>query len=133
MNRVCNMYDKHKIQEKYDEIANDILDISRDTLLVNLRFMDMALSYHTREASTNICSSLASNGKSLFYNPYNVIKEYSQGSNEIIRSYLHTIFHCIYQHQFVNPGINKAYWDLACDIAVENTINDISIVVRDEL
>ena len=31
-----------------DKLANEILDLSRNKLLVNLRFMDVALSYHER-------------------------------------------------------------------------------------
>ena len=35
-----------------DKLANEILNLSRNKLLVNLRFMDVALSYHQRNHST---------------------------------------------------------------------------------
>lgn len=45
----------------------------------------------------------------------------------ITRDYLHVIFHCIFQHLFINKLVCQSCWDLACDIAVENAINDIGI------
>ena len=45
----------------------------------------------------------------------------------ITRDYLHVIFHCIFQHLFINKLVFQSCWDLACDIAVENAINDIGI------
>ena len=52
-------------QEKINNLAHDVLMLSRDSLLVKLRFLDAALSrfeYITIEEST-----LLTNGKQLFY------------------------------------------------------------------
>jgi len=37
---------------------------------------------------------------------------------------LHSVLHFIFKHPFVNANINRAYWDLAADIAIENIIGD---------
>ena len=35
--------------------------------------------------------------------------------------------HCVFRHMYMDPTLNRAYWDLACDIAVENIINDLGL------
>lgn len=49
-----------------DKLANEILNLSRNKLLVNLRFMDVALSYHKRLAYEG---TLATDGHILLYDP----------------------------------------------------------------
>ena len=107
-----------------DKLANDILNLSRNKLLVNLRFMDLALSYHRREAYEG---TLATDGKMILYDPKFILRTYKNSQEEMVRLYLHMILHCVFQHPFVGPGIDERLWDLACDIAVESTINDMGL------
>ena len=47
------------------------------------------------------------------------------------RVYLHSLLHCIFLHVFPerdsegNPAVDVQYWNLACDIAVENMIDGL--------
>ena len=107
-----------------DKLANEILNFSRNKLLVNLRFMDVALSYHKRAAYEG---SLATDGKTLFYDPMFVLKTYKDSQEEMVRTYLHTILHCVFQHPFVGVSVDKRLWSLACDMAVECVINDLGL------
>ena len=64
-------------QEKYkklNKLALDVLHLSRNTLLVNLRFLDMALSRF--EYVSYIESTYFTNGEFLIYNPQHVLKSY---------------------------------------------------------
>ena len=55
--------------KKLDELARNILTMSRNTLLVNLRFLDMALSmFHF----TPYQGTVSTDGKQLFYNPIHI-------------------------------------------------------------
>ena len=111
--------------EKLNKLALDVLHLSRNTLLVNLRFLDMALSQLQFMPTQVLC--LATNGEYLIYNPIELLKSYKNEKETVVRDYLHIIMHCIFRHMFLNPTVNRVYWDLACDIAVENSINELKI------
>ena len=112
------------MSDEADILANEILDLSRNKLLVNLRFMDVALSYHKRVLYEG---SLATDGKSLYYDPGFVLKMYKESREESVRLYLHMILHCVFQHPFVGLTVNERLWNLACDMAVECTINELGL------
>ena len=107
------------------KLAKDILKLSRNTLLVNLRFLDMALSMF--ELVPINTSTIMTDGKHLLYNPKFLLKEFKDDKQIITRDYLHIVFHCIYRHMFVSATINRRLWNLACDIAVENCISELGL------
>ena len=107
-----------------ESLANRILDLSRNKLLVNLRFMDVALSYHKRISYEG---SFATDGKKLFFDPRFILRSYKSSQEEMIRMYLHMILHCVFQHPFVGISVDERLWSLACDMAVECTINDLGL------
>ena len=111
-------------KNEIETIANSILDLSRNKLLVNLRFMDVALSYHKRVSYEG---SLATDGKALYYDPRFILRAYKSSQEEMVRMYLHMILHCVFQHPFVGLSVDERLWNLACDIAIESTINDLDI------
>ena len=113
-----------KKNSEIESIANKILDLSRNKLLVNLRFMDVALSYHKRVSYEG---SFATDGKALFYDPRFILRAYKSSQEETVRMYLHMILHCVFQHPFVGISVDERLWSLACDMAVECTINDLGL------
>lgn len=111
--------------EKMQKIAGEVLRLSHSTLLVNLRFLDMALAELVPE---NVpLGTMYTDGKTLYYNPAFVLKQYADERYVITRDYLHILLHCLYRHNFVNELLNEVVWDLACDITVENIINELDI------
>ena len=107
-----------------DKLANEILSLSRNKLLVNLRFMDVALSYHKRVAYEG---TLATDGKTLFYDPGFILRTYKDSQEEMVRTYLHMILHCVFQHPFIGISVDERLWSLACDMAVECAISDLGL------
>ena len=107
-----------------EKLANDILNLSRNKLLVNLRFMDVALSYHKRVVYDG---TLATDGKTVFFDPGFVLRSYKASQEEMVRMYLHMILHCVFQHPFIGISVDERLWSLACDMAVECTINDLGL------
>jgi predicted metal-dependent peptidase len=107
-------------------LARKILNFSRDTLLVNLRFLDAAI-HQLKLQQLDELDTFATDGQLVYYNIWHVLNSYKQQKETISRDYLHVIFHCLFQHLFVNKLIHQGCWDLACDIAVENAINDLEI------
>lgn len=111
--------------EKINKLARDVLILSRNTLLVNLRFLDAALSQFEYVPITS--HTLLTDGKHLFYNPRHILTEYKEDSGNVTRAYLHIVLHCIFQHMYGAPNLNRNIWDLACDIAVEATIDNLNL------
>ncbi|MGM9602459.1 MAG: VWA-like domain-containing protein [Faecousia sp.] len=112
-------------QEKLNKLARDVLILSRNTLLVNLRFLDAALSQF--ELFPIEESSLLTDGKHILYNPGYILKNYKYAKEIPVRNYLHMVMHCVFRHMYMDPSLNRPYWDLACDIAVENVITELGL------
>lgn len=111
--------------EKANKIAYDILILSRNTLMVDMRFMSLALSKLEYVPNNEI--SFATDGQHLVYNSFHILKKYREEKNYIVHTYLHVILHCTFRHMFFGAYINERFWNLACDIAVENCISELDM------
>ena len=123
----CFLYEGNmntKNDGKIENVAADIVKMSRDLLIVNMRFLDVAIC---RLALKNYSGSFCVDGINMYYDPENVVLQYKESSQKITKTYLHMLFHCIFQHPFVNDDIDHNKWNLACDIAVESSIRDLDI------
>ena len=107
-----------------DALAQNILRLTRNTLLVNLRFLDLALSQFQL---TSYPGTLATDGQHLFYDTYYVLSMYKRERGRNVRDYLHIVLHCVFRHLFTSANIDRRCWDLACDIAVESAIEDLHL------
>ena len=105
-----------------ETLAREILLLSRNTLLVNLRFLDAALSQF---ALTPASLPFATDGQNLYYTPRHVLLRYKEEKEQSVRDYLHLVFHCVFQHMYVHTLVDRTLWDLSCDIAVEEVINGL--------
>lgn len=108
-----------------DRLAREILRLSRDTLLVSLRFLDMALSrlaYVQAEIGT-----LAVDGTHIFYRAGYILRTYREARETPVRDYMHMVLHCVFQHMYVASTVDHRCWDLACDMAVEHMIGELGI------
>lgn len=112
--------------ERTADLALQIPRLSRNKLLVNLRFMEAAF---VRLSSSESFETLetATDGQFLYYNSVHVCRQYRRDVNIPVRDYLHVTLHCLFRHLFVGKAIRRDLWDLACDIAVENIIGELSI------
>ena len=115
----------HPIKDRA-AIGADILCMTRNELYINFRYMDVmlcALQFLPDDAGTE---SLATDGEVLHYNGKWLCDRYLRSSVVTNRAYLHVIFHCMLRH--IGKVRNKvpALWDLACDVAVESLLNDLS-------
>ena len=118
--------EQERSHSKADLLANDVLTLARNTLLVNLRFLDAALS---RFAPT-LCpgTTLATDGQLLFYDTIHVLRTYKAEHAVPVRDQLHLLLHCVFGHIFPRRQVDRALWDLACDIAVEHAITGFGLL-----
>lgn len=124
---------RHRQLEELDlvELCTGILRLSRNELYVNMHFLDVALSSLFFEADPSI-SLLGTDGFSLKYHPEQLCRLYKRGRIWVNRAYLHSVLHCVFCHLDNRGRRARAYWDLACDIAMESIIdgmNDSSVHV----
>lgn len=113
--------------QKMEALAAEILRMAKNKLLVNLRFLDVALSRPNPESAADKTTSVATDGAVFIYSPRHIITTFRLEEDMVTRTFLHLIFHCVFKHMFVNSLINTELWDIACDIAVESAINDLEL------
>ena len=119
--------DRRESEERreMEALAARVLDLSRNAVLVNLRFMEQA--YALLPCKRSELWAFATDGASLRYKPQHVLKTYAAEPNALARNMLHAALHCVFQHLFVGEPVIPAYWDLACDVAVETVINELDL------
>ena len=105
-----------------ETLAQEVLLLSRNTLLVNLRFLDAALSQFVL---TPTSLPFATDGQNLYYDPRHVLLCYKEEKEASVRNYLHLVMHCVFRHMYVHTLVDKPLWNLSCDIAVEEVINGL--------
>lgn len=113
-------------QNKADALANDVLTLARNTLLVNLRFLDAALSRFTPTLRPG--TTLATDGQALYYDTLHILRTYKTEHAVPARDQLHLLLHCVFRHIFPRKQLNRELWDLACDIAVEHAISGFGLL-----
>lgn len=105
-------------RRQVDAAARAILEETRASTLVALRFMGPAL-YAMPFISTPIRHGiLATDGRRCAFDSISVIRAFRNDPNDVIRSYLHLVLHCVYRHPFDSTHPRRFWWDVACDIAV---------------
>lgn len=117
------MEDIEKIQQA-DDLARKIINLSRNSLFVNLRFLENALGWFRTAAYHG---SIGTDGEIVYYNPYHVLLRYQQNVKYPTHDFLHMVLHCVFRHWFVGASIQRELWNIACDIAVENIILDLNL------
>ena len=108
------------------KLAEEIMRLAHDGILVNMRFLDVALSKFKVECREQTGVHLF-DGAKLYYDPVLLLGQYKTAQGYAARLYLHTLLHCIFYHSFETDKMNRQYWDMATDIAVEHTILDMNL------
>ena len=109
------------MDERISKLAHEVLSLSHDGILINMRFLDIALSKLRLEERVNT-GAFVYDGATLYYDPVLLLTRYKEEPHFAVRLYLHTLLHCIFYHGYQTDKLERDYWDLASDIAVENTI-----------
>lgn len=116
--------DQYRAQSiKIKRVAEKVMQASKSSLIVHLRFLDAAINKLKLELAEKYISV---DGRAIMYNPVYVLRLYKKDKNLVTRNYLHMILHCTFLHFYVGPQINQNLWDIACDIAVENIIDQLA-------
>ena len=124
-----------ELYEKAKPLAEKVMSHARDSILVNMRFLDTALSALTPQAKEGLLG-FASDGMKIYYDPVFLLKKYKEEPAFAMRMYLHILFHLIFYHSFRFDKLDKEAWSLAADIAVEAAVLELEMpgtaLLRDE-
>ena len=71
-----------KKETELKELAADVLDLARGRLLVNLRYMDVALTFHERKVYQG---SFSTDGRVLYYDPVFILRTYRESKERLTR------------------------------------------------
>ena len=102
----------------------EVLAVLRSELYLDFRFLDQALGALTPSADER-CGVMATDGRTLYYQPSALLRLYRENPKYLKRLYLHTIFHCVFRHLWLQGSRDPVLWHVACDIAVENVIDGL--------
>lgn len=109
-----------------ENLAQKIWNLSRDRILMNLRFLDAALSGLKLSARTGT-DKVYCDASVICYDPAMIIRLYKKDPNNVTRLYLHILLHCIFSHSYKYDKVEQDLWDVAVDMAVENTVMSLNL------
>lgn len=113
-------------EEKIAYLAKEVLRLSRDSIVMNMRFLDVALLAMQPVPERGL-SGVAADGERFLYNEAFVLRRYKTEPAYISRCYLHSLLHLIFYHPFRYGEVESRYWDIAADIAVENVMLEMGL------
>lgn len=119
----------HDTQERAlraQQICEDILKNTRNQLYLNMRFLDNALA-QLYPAGDMEMSPAGSDGDLFYYQPEKLMAMFKKSREQVNRLYLHTLFHCIFCHIYPDDKVDQEYWNLACDVVVEEIIDGLYV------
>lgn len=115
-----------ELYEKARPLAAKIMSFSKDSILVNMRFLDVAMSALVPEAREGLLG-FASDGARIYYDPVFLLKRYKKEPAFAVRMYLHILFHLIFYHSFRFDKVDKEAWSLSADIAAETAVLELEM------
>ncbi len=117
------------MSELYDRagpLGEKVLRFARDSILVNMRFLDTALSA-LKTASQEGCAGFSTDGVTIYYDPVFLLRRYREEPAFAVRMYLHILFHMIFSHSFRFDQVDQEAWSLAADMAAEAAILELEL------
>ena len=106
-------------------IGQEILFAARNELYMNLPYLDVVLCALEFKSGEEKTVSLATDGKTLYYDGPYLAERFLRGRTAVNRAYLHSVLHCMLRHLWKKKGKVPTLWDLACDAAVESILDDL--------
>lgn len=107
-------------EEKYRELALRILQTSRAELGELFPYLDAAID--CLHWNFHMGTAIHTDGQFLYVSTPNLLEWYGKDPAIVRRGYLHTLLHCLFLHIFDAQRGTSVLWDIACDMAVEQLI-----------
>ncbi len=118
------MRHKQTQTEWENQMSVKALALIQSELYVDLRYLGAALSALVPKADASL-STFATDGFCLYFSSAQALRVFQNNPQFLTRAYLHSILHCIFSHLWLTGKRDPRLWNLACDIAVEYTIDHL--------
>lgn len=120
--------------EMIEKISYQIIDQSIKDLLMNFKFLDLALStVNFSSIDSEDISQIGTDGKTIYFNAEYLIEKFQKpkDDNRInnTRMIMHSLLHCLFYHPDVllkEKDVEAQLYDIACDIVTEYIIDDLN-------
>lgn len=106
-------------------MARRVMEQLRGELYLDQRYLTAALGA-LPPAPQQGGGSFATDGGRLYYPTAWLLDTYRKNRRYLPRAYLHSLFHCIFRHLWLRDKRDPDLWGLACDIAVESTLDALN-------
>ena len=106
-------------------MARRVMEQLRGELYLDQRYLTAALGA-LPAAPRESGGSFATDGGALYYPTAWLLDTYRRNRRYLPRAYLHSLFHCIFRHLWLRDRRDPDLWGLACDIAVEATLDTLN-------
>lgn len=111
------------VDNRLEELANKCLRQVKNKIYFNHKALSPAIYRMPIEFLPAGLGIFGTDATKIYAEPTNVILRYKKSPDELVRIYLHMLFHCIYLHPFLTKyGVNTAIWDVAIDICAEAAV-----------
>lgn len=107
-------------------MAKKVFAAIRGELYLALPYMNAALCALT-PAEQDALTAFATDGARLCFAPGWLLGLYRKNHAYLPRAYLHSVLHCVFRHLWLRGSRDPALWGLACDIAVEHTLDRLGV------
>lgn len=107
-------------------MAKKVFAAIRGELYLALPYMNAALCALT-PAEQDTLTAFATDGARLCFAPGWLLGLYRKNHAYLPRAYLHSVLHCVFRHLWLRGSRDPALWGLACDIAVEHTLDRLGV------
>lgn len=108
------------MEDETNKLVKDSISYVQNSLLMRFAFFDRA--FQQLELKPSNAYNIASDGRCVYCNSKYILKSFLDNTELLSKQYLHTVLHCILQHQFDKSHMDFNIWNLACDITVEKII-----------
>lgn len=112
--------------EEWTRLGERILNTAKQELFFAMRYMFSPLNMFEYVRNQKI-ACVATDGKSIFYNPMKLALTYRDNPVLINRAYLHMVFHCLFKNIYGADNKDVEIWNLASDIMAEYLIDQIDL------
>lgn len=114
------------IYERALPLAEKVMFFARDSIVMNMRFLDVAISAIRPQPRKGL-GAFASDGTAFYYDPVFLLKKYKEEPAFAVRMYLHVLLHLIFYHSFRFDKVERENWSLAADMAVEAAVLELGL------
>ena len=112
--------DEHAdIERRRFTVAHKVLDLTKATLLADNHFLAPAVGRLEVLEAIGLARPLATDGHALYLDANRMLDDFSRKGTVSAHDLMHTVAHCIFLHPYVGPTVERALWNIACDIAAE--------------